>query len=381
MIIEIKGVQFVNKGAELMLQAVLQQVEQRWPDAEIALAPNGNSPYLLRAKIGAWQKLNIRKRLIDLSELSYRIPDSIRGKLRHFGIVTEADVDLILDASGFAYGDQWPDDTLIRVSKEVERFHKHNKPYVFLSQAFGPFTSDVAKTTFAQALSQAALVVARDKVSEQHLKGIMASTDNLVRFPDFTNLVTSTQVDDRPVDKKTLLIIPNYNMVYKRNRRLDWKEGYIDLLKQVASQASEAGWKLCLLNHEGPKDEAICLQLQKELGDQVPVIYEQDSLRVKGVINAAGAVISSRFHGCVSALCQGIPCIGTSWSHKYEELYDEYNQLSMLLTECDLEAAKEMTERLLSPEWQQQCESNKNINELKQASEAMWQRVTQAVKR
>ena len=87
MIIEITGVGFHNKGAELMLLAVKEQVES-WGDVEIALAPHSSSPYLKRARLGVWQKVNLRLGKLNLNSLSYYLPKSFRHSLRRsFGLV------------------------------------------------------------------------------------------------------------------------------------------------------------------------------------------------------------------------------------------------------------------------------------------------------
>ncbi len=46
-------------------------------------------------------------------------------------------------------------------------------------------------------------------------------------------------------------------------------------------------------------------------------------------------MIGSRFHALVGALCQGVPVIATSWSHKYEELLGEYGVPELLLKPSD----------------------------------------------
>ena len=71
MMIEIRGVQFVNKGAELMLWAILKELADIFPNAEYCMQPRQTAPYRKRANIGAYQKLNFVKGTIDLNRLSY----------------------------------------------------------------------------------------------------------------------------------------------------------------------------------------------------------------------------------------------------------------------------------------------------------------------
>ena len=57
MIIEIRGVGFVNKGAELMLRAILDQVGGRYPDVKFVMSPSLNgAPYIKIAQLGIYQK-------------------------------------------------------------------------------------------------------------------------------------------------------------------------------------------------------------------------------------------------------------------------------------------------------------------------------------
>ncbi|MDO6444323.1 polysaccharide pyruvyl transferase family protein [Colwellia sp. 1_MG-2023] len=376
MLIEIKGVQFVNKGAELMLMAMVEKIHQLWPEAEVCLLPRINSPYKNRAKLGTYQKLNLRKGTIDLNKLSYFLPIKMRQYLkRAWGIVTEVDVDVILDASGFSYGDQWSDTALIQAAKEAKRLNNNSKKYVFMPQALGPFTSNNNQKWSKIAFENAQLIFARDDVSFQATQKV-TSNSNLFISPDFTNLLSPHLHNDYADLKGRVAVIPNSKMLSQQNKNKVWRENYLNVLTNIIELLTKQGKHVFLLNHEGKSDEAICHQINQALKKELPIISPADSLQVKAIIGQCSLTICSRFHGCVSSLSQGVPCITTSWSHKYEQLFSEYG-VSNLLLAATIE--KEELISLVNYVIEEQTEIKNillpNISKFKQEASDMWNKI------
>ena len=371
--IEIKGVQFVNKGAELMLAAILARIEEYWPDADIVLKGGPLSPYKQRALLGAYQKLSLRKNRLDLNGLFYCMPKSFRRYLNTWGILTEADIDVVLDASGFAYGDQWGWLQIRHLGDELRRSAKHEKQYIFLPQAFGPFSRKQDQHTLSTSLKHAALICARDDESLKHLQGLVGTLPQLKQYPDFTNAVDGVIPDYWQKGERKVCFVPNSNMLSKKNHNQTWKEHYFNIMTLLIAHTIKLGYQPVLLNHEGEGDREICHKLNQHFDNQLELIEEPAPLKIKGILGNSRAVVCSRFHGCVSALSQGVVCLGTSWSHKYEHLFNDYAVPDLLIDPTASESALlALLESVLTNNNQHSEKVTKQAESYKQLTEHMW---------
>lgn len=381
MLVEVKGVQFANKGAGLMLHAVMDRLRAMLPGVEFALTPGPNAPFRRIAAVGAWQRLRLPGSPLDVDAFSYRLPRRLRGAMRRYGIVTEAEVDAVLDASGFAYGDAWGDPPLASAAREIERLAARSKPYLFLPQAFGPFSGSASTHRFGRALASAALICARDARSHQHLTRIAGpAARHIETYPDLTLAVPgdARAAASWKVDQTTALVIPNAEMQGPRNPDANAKGSYAALLEALAQRLHELGYTPRVLNHEGAADTPLCAALDAALASE-GVIAEDDPLAVKGLIGAAGIVVSSRFHGCASALSQSVPCLATTWSHKYGELFADYGVGEYVLRSTDTTAALSQLDALVAGREAVRAQLGARQVELVARTDLMWARVMAAL--
>ena len=328
MFIEINGVEFVNKGAELMLHAILQMVSQKIPQTKFVLKPGTYSPYEKRAKLGLYQKIWFSK---------FRIPFGMYyGKYVHkrlreyYGLVCHEEINVVLDASGFAFGDQWGSGNTIAMAKALRRWKKLGIKVIFLPQAFGPFSTRQIRKAFHIVTTQADRIYARDSISYKHIVDLVGELPNLRQAPDFTVLLRGRVPSYFDGASHDVAIITNRRMVDKVSRSV--AERYIPLLIICVRHFLDSGYKPFFLVHGGREDEELAQKAVRSLGSNVPIITEENPLKMKGIIGTCKAVMSSRYHGLISALSQGVPSIGTGWSHKYRELFDEYGCPDFLLT-------------------------------------------------
>ena len=209
--IQIDGAGLKNKGAGLMLYAVLEQIEQKFPDATIYY----NSIYGKKEDINT--NLNIKQRFI-LKHFKYG-----RDILSHLGISSPIftqfyatqGIDLLFDTSGFRFGDQW-DYTrkyLNLLEKYYKRLKQNNTKTIMLPQAFGPFNTDSGKRSAEILNNYFDLIIARDFVSLNYLLEAGINKNRVILYPDFTITVKGLFPNKYESLKNSICIIPNKKMI------------------------------------------------------------------------------------------------------------------------------------------------------------------------
>lgn len=145
--IVLSGVETNNKGAELMLYAILQEIERKFPQAEVFIRQTA----ILQGR--SYVDTSLHLHLISLSFLKKLcIKLKIYGILRRLhlpvgvfeGYPRIEDADYLIDGSGFAFSDQWKTTqyTLSYWYNFLKYYHAQNTKIIFLPQAFGPVKMD-----------------------------------------------------------------------------------------------------------------------------------------------------------------------------------------------------------------------------------------------
>ena len=317
----IYGANFRNKGAELMLRAVVQYLNQHVPDARVAMAPTGLSQhsYRQRARLGLYQEVSPR----NWGRLRCYIPHLIPARVRvGYGLLLDGEMDALLDISGYAYGDVWGLAQQETAARQAEYYTKRGRIHVLMPQAFGPFDDPDIRVSFRRLCAGSSVVFARDGTSLNHVKGVLGENNNVRLAPDFTCLYSGHQPETPTIWSHRVALLPNKRMCDMPSVEL--RERYAGFISAVVNAVRQAGAEPVWLLHECCEDRPVVDELNKALSKPPDVVEELDIGRLKGILGACYVVVGARYHGLVSALSQGVPCVGCGWSHKYAALFEEY---------------------------------------------------------
>lgn len=337
--IVLSGVETINKGAELMLYAILQEIERKFPDAIVYIQPDSipqgfdyiETKLVLIDKPIAYVRRFARKfRLFSILKLFHI------SWIPFEDIYAIRDADFFLDDGGFSITDKWKiTDYVLKIRELIyKRQSRQNTKIVFLPQAFGPFEMNNTKKNVLLLNKYATCVMAREEVSYNYLKeSKLIAMDKVRMFPDFTSLVHGYLPEKYDFLRDAVCIIPNVRMLDMENLAY---EDYFKFIQIICKETINAGFRPYLLNHEGTEDGKLARRFQTDLGIDIAIVDGLNALQIKGVISSARLVVTSRFHGVASALNSCVPCLATSWSHKYAELFKDYGQSDCVLSPTNL---------------------------------------------
>jgi polysaccharide pyruvyl transferase WcaK-like protein len=335
MIILITGANFNNKGAQLMLYALNAKIKGHLPQAVVCVSP-------LLGNFETLQKLNIKTLNFPLYHygdgrkfiLAFILPYFLKLYLKNRGIFSNgeialSEVNVVMDISGYAFGDKWGDRPTKNLLYFVRKMKKNGSKFFLLPQAFGPFRNAAIKKSIRKVIQNVDLIFAREMASYEYLSENQIEISNIFIAPDITLTFHqhTNQVKNLPPDY--CIIVPNSQMLIRANK--SWQESYIEVLVKAMNLIFETSdLNILVLNHakKNSYDDKIADGLyqkyQKKYSERIFLYQEDDPITIKSIISKSKFLLGSRFHALASALSSNVPCISTSWLHKYEMLFKGY---------------------------------------------------------
>lgn len=381
MFIQIDYANYINKGAELMLNSITDYLTNEINDAEFVF---GNSWYSRKdlATSGMYKRLN-------LELFGYPIDKFLHGKYRKFaekrGLVRTSEVSVVLNAAGYYYHDGSLG-IFNSVKKEINYFRnlKRNKSKVILMpQAFGPLKKSDTQKMIRGVFEYVDIAFARDKLSYDSLLQCLQSDNKIRLAPDFTNIYVpkNIKIEFQQNIKnigKYVVVVPNFNMISVLT-----EVGYEKFLTDVVNLLLLQNIKVVILNHESGGDRPLIRKLEKLFANRVIFMDNLSADEVKTTIINSYLTITSRFHGYVSALSSAVPALCTSWSHKYEELSRDYHVENSVLDPKNMKNAVDVINFYLNEK--NNSEARNKLKEFalyeKQKTYKMWQEILEIIRK
>jgi len=383
------GGEFSNKGAELMIHSVYNQVSAYFPNAQLFISPTLaknktisdagymplNFPLFHFGYNAPWQ--------FNLSlKLPYLVKSYLKGKknIQFSGSTKLSDIDLILDISGYAFADKWGMIPMKNLNSLMSYAKKRNIKYVFLPQAFGPFSEEQIPV-MKDCISMAEMVIARDDTSYSNLKQLESNTQKIKCFPDITLSFSKTK-EDSSSEHSYCCIVPNVRMLDKTEN--GWSEKYESILTNVVKNIlSNSDLNVKIVNHSVHDDLDLVNKLSNVFieNKRVSPVLEANPMKLKKILASSNFNIASRFHAVASSLSNSVPCIMTSWSHKYQELAKEYDVKEFCVITPDENYLISLLSRLITVESNQKIRAALTLKnkEISLQNKKMWSEIKSVI--
>lgn len=324
----IKGIGFSNKGAELMLHCILRRLRQEvaeCPDIMATGSLGSADGYRILGGNGVFQRAEFPFKGNDLGRVTDFAPRKVKNVMRAFGIAVPGETKIVLDASGLSYSDRFGEGSLSRVGPTYRRVKRKGGRVILLPQAFGPLTVPRFQDSFRQILRVSDLAYARDPVSRDvALRYCPDGEEAKINCsPDLTIGENFPEFPENSEAKNAIGIVLNFRLTEQLSASV--QETLFDEMRKFCLRLRPSGRKVVFILHEGVQDLKLCEALAEALPFKIPILKDSDPRILKNTIGSCRVVIAQRYHACVGALSQGVPCFGMGWNHKYRALFKDFH--------------------------------------------------------
>lgn len=340
----ITGAGFSNTGAQAMIDTVVSEIRQRFPQDDIYIANSAKFPKQLDNKVEFtyydtgvsefyaiatfYEKLKFVTRNI-IKKLLGRQTDSL-----HVFEEVVKNCDVVLDISGYALSNKWSYFNNMKFLSRIELAKKYQKPIFLLPQSFGPFDYAGKHASIIDRikndLSYPICIYAREKqghdllTKEYGLLNVKRSSDIVLQstgsVKEGGNNVTKNNSDIAP---ESVAIVPNVHCYSYNPQKL------INCYKMIISSLLKEGKNIYIVRHSDA-DLPVCKEVKEHFKNEEEVVLCDELLNNKEFslfIKQFKFLIASRYHSIVHAYKMGIPCLVIGWADKYAELLESFNQL------------------------------------------------------
>lgn len=337
-----------NRGAEAMLRATIQQLKNQFPQVNIHVLtyyPKDDRQESIPANCfihsatpkriaTQWFFGSIILRLFPFLKKTI-LEKSDQDFFRLINI------DMLLDIAGVSFIDGREIFLLYNVLSLLP-FLMHGVPVFKLSQAMGPFHGKINSFCAKWILRKLRLITARGQKTYQHLKELGLADHQIIYGSDVSFLLEINKNNIQPIELRPPMIgiIPSSLVADKASNYIsELKHTIENLIKhKIHVKIIVHSWRKSHRSRNNDLHIANVIAKQLKPTNTISIIGENmNAIAIREEIATCRLVLTSRFHGMIAALATETPVLVIGWSHKYQEVLEDFGIHNKSFTYSDLE--------------------------------------------
>lgn len=227
-------------------------------------------------------------------------------------------------------------------------------PVIRLSQAMGPFENPLNRWAARWVINHSLHTFSRGRHTSGYLRTLKLlpnawseAADVAFAFRPEDSLTVeneekveaiATRLSRLHNDGTEIVAVVPSSLILKRSK--DGDGDYVDLLLEIVRHLQGRGHHVLVVPNATRQgvdelrnnDVAVVTRLRQRASrrddvnaDRITYVdFDLNTASIRSLIQHSAAVITSRFHAMVAALALGVPPLVIGWSHKYEEVLDQF---------------------------------------------------------